>query len=68
MSVLPRKRKGRKNTMDTELSDVIAVCRKIRGNDKATGAYYLLGYIWGITPKEKREAIYELFLAEVDNE
>ena len=32
-----------------ELQDVLTVCRQIRGNDRDSGAHYLLGYLWANT-------------------
>lgn len=38
----------------TELRDVLATCRKIRGNNHESGTHYLLGYLWaGVSDKEK---------------
>jgi hypothetical protein len=41
-------------TTSTELRDVLATCRQIRGNDHDSGTHYLLGYLWAsISDKEK---------------
>jgi hypothetical protein len=47
--------------MSTELDEVLAICRRTRGNTHDTGAHYLLGYIWAWLPDEKKQAIVEIF-------
>jgi hypothetical protein len=47
--------------MSIELQDVLNVCRQIRGNDRDSGAHYLLGYLWANTPKKEQIRIAKLF-------
>jgi hypothetical protein len=53
--------------MSTELNEVLAICRRTRGNTHDTGAHYLLGYLWAFMPDEKKETIVEIFKAEDTN-
>jgi hypothetical protein len=56
--------------ISTELQDVLATCRLIRGNDRDSGAHYLLGYLWANTPDKEKMRIAKLFaddLAELGN-
>ncbi len=52
--------------MSTELDEVLAICRRTRGNTHDTGAHYLLGYIWAWLPDEKKQAIVEIFKEDTD--
>ena len=47
--------------MATELSEVLEICRRTRGNNHDTGTHYLLGYLWAWLPDEKKQAIAEIF-------
>jgi nucleoside 2-deoxyribosyltransferase len=47
--------------MSVELRDVLAVTRKIRGNDRDSGTHYLLGYLWANTSPREQERIAKLF-------
>jgi hypothetical protein len=47
--------------MSVELRDVLAVTRQIRGNDRDSGAHYLLGYLWANTSEHEKQRIAELF-------
>ena len=47
--------------MKIELQDVLSVCRQIRGNDRDSGAHYLLGYLWANTPDKEKARIAKLF-------
>jgi hypothetical protein len=47
--------------MSIELQDVLSVCRQIRGNDRESGAHYLLGYLWANTPEKEQIRIAKLF-------
>jgi hypothetical protein len=56
--------------ISTELQDVLATCRQIRGNDRDSGTHYLLGYLWANTPDKEKFRIAKLFaddLAELGN-
>jgi hypothetical protein len=56
--------------ISTELQDVLATCRQIRGNDRDSGTHYLLGYLWANTPDKEKMRIAKLFaddLAELGN-
>jgi hypothetical protein len=56
--------------ISTELQDVLATCRLIRGNDRDSGTHYLLGYLWANTPDKEKMRIAKLFaddLAELGN-
>ena len=44
-----------------ELQDVLTVCRQIRGNDRDSGAHYLLGYLWANTSQKEKTRIATLF-------
>lgn len=52
--------------MSVELSEVLEVCRRTRGNTHETGAHYLLGYLWAWLPDEKKEMIAEIFKEDKD--
>jgi succinate dehydrogenase/fumarate reductase flavoprotein subunit len=57
--------------ISTELQDVLKVVRQIRGNDRDSGAHYLLGYLWANTPEKEKKRIAKLFaddLAELGND
>lgn len=57
--------------ISTELQDVLKVVRQIRGNDRDSGAHYLLGYLWANTSQKEKKRIAKLFsddLAELGNE
>jgi len=47
--------------MSVELQDVLSVCRQIRGNDRDSGAHYLLGYLWANTSDFEKQRIATLF-------
>ena len=47
--------------MSVELSEVLEVCCRTRGNNNNTGPHYLLGYLWAWLPDEKKQAIVEIF-------
>lgn len=56
--------------MSTELQDVLNVCRQIRGNDRDSGAHYLLGYLWASMSQKEKARIAKLFnddLKEMEN-
>jgi hypothetical protein len=56
--------------MSTELQDVLKVVRQIRGNDRDSGAHYLLGYLWANTSDKEKARIAKLFnndLKEMEN-
>jgi hypothetical protein len=44
-----------------ELQDVLKVVRQIRGNDRDSGAHYLLGYLWANTSQKEKTRIAKLF-------
>ena len=44
-----------------EVQDVLNVCRQIRGNDRDSGAHYLLGYLWANTSEKEKTRIAKLF-------
>ena len=54
--------------MSVELSEVLEVCRRTRGNTHETGAHYLLGYLWAWLPDEKKEMIAEIFKEDKDEQ
>jgi nucleoside 2-deoxyribosyltransferase len=47
--------------ISTELQDVLATCRQIRGNDRDSGTHYLLGYLWASIPDKEKARIATLF-------
>jgi hypothetical protein len=47
--------------ISTELQDVLKVVYQIRGNDRHSGAHYLLGYLWANTPEKEKKRIATLF-------
>jgi hypothetical protein len=51
--------------MSTELKDVLSVCRQIRGNDRDSGAHYLLGYLWANTSEHEKQRIATLFTSDL---
>jgi hypothetical protein len=53
-----------------ELQDVLKVVYQIRGNDRDSGAHYLLGYLWANTSDKEKMRIAKLFnkdLEEMEN-
>jgi hypothetical protein len=61
---------GGKVMISIELQDVLETCRLIRGNDRDSGAHYLLGYLWANTPDKEKLRIAILFnndLQEMEN-
>jgi hypothetical protein len=44
-----------------ELQDVLKVVYQIRGNDRDSGAHYLLGYLWANTSDKEKARIAKLF-------
>lgn len=53
-----------------ELQDVLKVVYQIRGNDRDSGAHYLLGYLWANTSDKEKLRIAKLFnndLKEMEN-
>jgi hypothetical protein len=44
-----------------EVQDVLNVCRQIGGNDRDSGAHYLLGYLWANTSEKEKTRIAKLF-------
>ena len=56
--------------ISTELQDVLKVVRQIRGNDRDSGAHYLLGYLWASMSQKEKARIAKLFnddLKEMEN-
>jgi hypothetical protein len=47
--------------ISTELQDVLSTCRQIRGNDRDSGAHYLLGYLWASLSDKEKKRIATLF-------
>ena len=47
--------------MKTELSETLKIVRQIRGNDRDSGAHYLLGYLWASLSEKEQKRIYTLF-------
>jgi hypothetical protein len=47
--------------ISTELQDVLKVVYQIRGNDRHSGAHYLLGYLWANTSQKEKTRIAKLF-------
>jgi hypothetical protein len=54
--------------MNIETKEVLAVCNKIRGNDKDTGVHYLAGYLWASLADSERERIFEMFKSDLELE
>ena len=51
-----------------QLQDVLNVCRQIRGNDRDSGAHYLLGYLWAHFSDKEKERIAKLFAKDLEEE
>lgn len=51
-----------------ELQDVLNVCRQIRGNDRDSGAHYLLGYLWANTSDKEKTRIAKLFTNDLNEQ
>jgi hypothetical protein len=54
--------------MNIETKEVLAVCNKIRGNDKDSGVHYLAGYLWASLADNERERIFEMFKSDLELE
>ena len=51
-----------------ELQDVLKVVYQIRGNDRDSGAHYLLGYLWANTPEKEQIRIAKLFNKDLEEQ
>ncbi len=51
-----------------ELQDVLKVVYQIRGNDRDSGAHYLLGYLWANTSDKEKERIAKLFAKDLEEQ
>jgi hypothetical protein len=54
--------------ISTELQDVLATCRLIRGNDRDSGTHYLLGYLWASIPDKEKARIATLFTNDLNEQ
>jgi nucleoside 2-deoxyribosyltransferase len=54
--------------ISTELQDVLATCRQIRGNDRDSGTHYLLGYLWASIPDKEKARIATLFTNDLNEQ
>ena len=54
--------------MSVELQDVLKVVYQIRGNDRDSGAHYLLGYLWANTSDKEKERIAKLFQNDLEEQ
>jgi hypothetical protein len=52
----------------TELRDVLATCRKIRGNNHESGTHYLLGYLWASVSDKEKIRIAKLFAKDLEEQ
>lgn len=48
-----------------ELQDVVAISRKIDGNNDHTGVHYLLGYLWATLSDEQQNDVYKTLKEKV---
>jgi len=55
-------------TINTELTDVLSTCRQIRGNDRDSGAHYLLGYLWATLSEKQRKQIAKTFQNDLNEQ
>ena len=55
-------------TISTELTDVLSTCRQIRGNNRDSGAHYLLGYLWATLSEKQRKQIAKTFQNDLNEQ
>ena len=55
-------------SINTELSDVLKVCRQIRNNNHDSGTHYLLGYVWATLSDRQRKQIAKTFQKDLEEQ